>query len=126
MQLIPGASPGQLSYLLKESHAVIIESFGVGGVPAGDGGEFYRIIQGGLAEGKTIAVTTQVQNEGSDLAVYSVGHRLKNELGVLEAYDMTTEALTAKLMWALGRTTDQEAVARLFYTPIANDILGHP
>ena len=126
MKLIPGASPAQLSFLLAESHAVIIESFGVGGVPAGDGGEFYRIIRDGLAAGKTIAVTTQVQNEGSDLAVYSVGHRLKNELGVLEAYDMTTEALTAKLMWALGQTTDQRRVAELFYTPIANDILGRP
>ena len=36
--------------------------------------------------------------------IYSVGHSLKTDLGVLEAYDMTTEALTAKLMWALGQT----------------------
>lgn len=123
MKLIPGASPAQLSFLLQESHAVIIESFGVGGVPAGDGGEFYRIIRDNLALGKIIAVTTQVQNEGSDLAVYSVGHRLKSELGVLEAYDMTTEALTAKLMWALARTTQPNLLAKLLYTPVANDIL---
>ncbi|MDE6107534.1 MAG: asparaginase [Oscillospiraceae bacterium] len=126
LKLIPGASPAQLSFLLEESHAVIIESFGVGGVPAGDGGEFYRIIRDNLAAGKIIAVTTQVQNEGSDLAVYSVGHRLKSELGVLEAYDMTTEALTAKLMWALARTTDPAALSKLLYTPIANDILCYP
>ena len=123
LKLIPGASPQQLAFLLRESHAVIIESFGVGGVPAGDGGEFYRIIRDNLAAGKIIAVTTQVQNEGSDLAVYSVGHRLKNELGVLEAYDMTTEALTAKLMWALAQTSDPATLAKLVYTPIANDIL---
>ena len=33
-------------------------------------------------------MTTQVPNEGSDLAVYNVGHRLKGWRNVLEAYDM--------------------------------------
>ena len=126
MKLIPGASPDQLAFLLRESHAVIVESFGVGGVPAGAGGEFYRVIREGLAAGKLVAVTTQVQNEGSDLAVYSVGHSLKTDLGVLEAYDMTTEALTAKLMWALGQTGEPGALARLLYTPVASDILCAP
>ena len=126
MKLIPGASPGQLDYLLRESHAVIIESFGVGGVPSGDGGEFYRVIRDNLAQGKLVAVTTQVQNEGSDLAIYTVGHRLKSDLGVLESYDMTTEAVVAKLMWALAITRDPVQVAKLFYTPVASDILCHP
>ena len=71
-------------------------------------------------------VTTQVQNEGSDLAVYNVGHRLKRDLGVLESYDMTIEAAVAKLMWALAQTRDSRAVAALFYTPVAQDILSRP
>ena len=70
-----------------------------------------------------MVLTTQVQNEGSDLTVYLVGHRLKDSLGVLEAYDMTTEAVVAKLMWILGRTHDRTEVEKLFYTPIAKDIL---
>lgn len=37
-------------------------------------------------------MTTQVQNEGSDLAVYSTGSALAKSPGILEAYDMTTEA----------------------------------
>jgi len=41
--------------------------------------------------GKFILMTTQVQNEGSDLSVYSVGHRLKDNKNVLEGFDMTTE-----------------------------------
>ena len=76
-----------------------------------------------MAAGKTIVLTTQVENEGSDLGVYHVGHRLKNDLGVLEAYDMTCEAVTAKLMWILGQTRDRAEVERLFYTPVARDIL---
>lgn len=121
MKMIPGADCGMLSYLLEHNDAVIIESFGVGGVP--EAGGFYESIREGLAAGKAVVLTTQVQNEGSDLTVYLVGHRLKDSLGVLEAYDMTTEAVYAKLMWILARTRDREEIERLFYTPVAKDIL---
>ena len=126
MKLIPGSSPTQLAFLLQENDAVIIESFGVGGIPAGDQGEFYVHIRTALAQGKLVALTTQVQNEGSDLSVYNVGHRLKSDLGVLEAYDMTTEAVVAKLMWCLSLTREPDRCAKLFYTPVANDILALP
>ena len=125
LKLIPGSSPAQLEFLLRESHAVIIESFGVGGVPSGEDGDFYRIIRAAMAGGKIVALTTQVQNEGSDLAIYSVGNRLKSDLGVLESYDMTTEAMVAKLMWALALTRESGELKKLFYTPVANDILCH-
>lgn len=74
--------------------------------------------------GKTVVMTTQVENEGSDLSIYHVGTAIKRNLPILEAYDMTTEAVTAKLMWILGQTTDQGRVAELFYTPVACDILA--
>ena len=126
VKLIPGVSPALLAFALNHSDGVLIESFGVGGVPAGDRGQFYDLIRAAVNRGKTVAVTTQVQNEGSDLAVYSVGHRLKSDLGVLETYDMTLEAAVAKLMWTLAQTRDRSEVARLFYTPVAGDILTVP
>ncbi len=121
LKLIPGARARQLELLLEENDAVIIESFGVGGVPT-DGG-YLEAIGAAAEKGKIVVMTTQVQNEGSDLGVYKVGHALKGAPGVLEAYDMTTEAVTAKLMWALAQTREQDGVKRLFYTPVANDIL---
>ena len=69
-----------------------------------------------------MVMTTQVQNEGSDLSVYSVGHRLKENRRVLEAYDMTTEATLTKLMWILAQTGDAEKIRRLFLTPVSHDI----
>ena len=45
LKLIPGASAGQLRFLLDENDAVILESFGVGGVPSGETGEFYEVIR---------------------------------------------------------------------------------
>ena len=121
LKLTPGCGRRILDWLLSEHDAVIIESFGVGGVP--EAGGFYESIREGLAAGKTVVLTTQVQNEGSDLTVYTVGHRLKDSLGVLEAYDMTTEAVYAKLMWILAQTRAREEIERLFYTPVARDIL---
>ena len=98
MKLVPGADRAQADFLLERNDALIIESFGVGGLP--EAGGFYDCVRYWMDNGRTVVLTTQVANEGSDLGVYHVGHALKNDLGVLEAYDMTTEAVTAKLMTA--------------------------
>ena len=121
LKLIPGAEREMADFLLARNDALIIESFGVGGLP--EEGGFYRCLQEWMEKGRIVVLTTQVENEGSDLGVYHVGNRLKKDLKVLEAYDMTTEAVVAKLMWILGRTKDRSEVERLFYTPVAKDIL---
>ena len=123
LKMIPGTDSALLKWLLEHNDALIIESFGVGGMPSYLGSEFYDLIAEGIAGGKTIVMTTQVEYEGSNLSVYSVGNRLKTELGVLEAYDMTTEAVVAKLMWILGRTKDPRQIRCLFYSPVADDLL---
>ncbi len=123
MKMIPGADCGLLSYLLSHNDAVIIESYGVGGLPSYQGSGFFDVIRNAIDEGKTIVMTTQVQNEGSNLAVYDVGFHLKNNLHLLEAYDMTTEAALAKLMWILGQTKDAAEIRRMFCTPISHDLL---
>ena len=35
------------------------------------------------------------------------------------------EAIAGKLMWILGQTRAPETIHRLFYTPVANDILNY-
>lgn len=123
MKMIPGADCGLLSYLIEHNDAVIIESYGVGGLPSYQGSGFFDVIRTSIDAGKTIVMTTQVQNEGSNLAVYDVGFHLKNNLKLLEAYDMTTEAALAKLMWILGQTDDAKEIRRLFCTSISHDLL---
>ncbi len=61
--------------------------------------------------------------EGSDLSIYQVGHRVKERYQLLEPYDMTLESTVTKLMWVLGQTTQPEEVRCLFYTPINYDLL---
>ena len=124
LKMTPGADCGLLSYLRSRNDAVIIESYGVGGLPSYQGSGFFDVIRDAIrGGGKTIVMTTQVQNEGSNLAVYDVGFHLKNDLHLLEAYDMTTEAALAKLMWILGQTSRPDEIRRLFCTPVAYDML---
>jgi L-asparaginase len=125
VKMIPGIDFELLEFMLSRKDAVIIESFGVGGLPSYNSDRFFDIIiEKGIQRGKYIIMTTQVQNEGSNLAVYNVGHRLKGWRYVLEAYDMTTESVLAKIMWILAaQRTGRGQVAELFYRPVANDIL---
>ena len=123
IKMVPGLDPNVLDYMLQRNDALILECFGVGGLPAYEDEELLRLVDRHTAAGKFIVVTTQVQNEGSDLSVYSVGHGLKQNPLVLEGYDMTSESLYAKMMWILGQTKDPQEVSKLFYTPVAHDIL---
>lgn len=119
MKLIPGADAAQLEFLLERNDALVIESFGVGGLPRG----MHEAVHASARDGKLIVMTTQVQNEGSDLAVYGTGRPLSEDPLILEAYDMTTEAAVTKLMWLLPIAASQSEAARLFYTPVNRDIL---
>ena len=121
LKLTPGATREMADFLLERNDALIIESFGVGGLP--EEGGFYECLEQWMEKGRIVVLTTQVENEGSDLGVYHVGYRLKSDLRVLEAYDMTTEAVVAKLMWLLGQTGDRKEIEKRFYTPVAKDIL---
>ena len=123
LKLIPGIDGDYLRYFLERNDAIIIESFGVGGLPMGERYHFGEAIEWGINQGKTIVMTTQVPNEGSDMTIYQVGHHLKQYDSVLEAYDMTTEAVVTKLMWILGQTHDRAKVKEMFYRTVNHDIL---
>lgn len=123
LRLIPGMNSDVLAFLLEKNDAVVIESFGVGGIPSLEQYHYYEEIEKWLGYGKTIVMTTQVPNEGSELNIYQVGHNLKKDFNILEAYDMTTEAVVTKLMWLLGQTKDPNEIRKLFYTSISCDLL---
>ena len=101
----------------------MIESFGVGGLPCYGDESFYNAVRDWVESGRVIVMTTQVPHEGSDMEVYQVGHRAKRELGLIEAYSMTSEAVVTKLMWILGQTKDHDKVREMFYETINHDIL---
>lgn len=123
LKLIPSMDASLLDYMAEHYDAVIIESFGVGGLPSYEDGGYYKAVSRWTDMGKTVVMTTQVTNEGSNMSVYEVGKNIKMEFGLLEAYDMTLEAVVTKLMWILGQTKDPEEIRKLFYTTINRDVL---
>ncbi|WP_322174895.1 asparaginase [Acutalibacter caecimuris] len=119
LKLTPGLDPQAFAATGALCDGLIIESYGVGGIPDVYLGQLDALAQAG----KTVVLATQVPQEGSDLSVYQVGHRVKERYRLLEPYDMTLEATVTKLMWVLGQTHAPDAVRELFYTPVNYDLV---
>ena len=123
LKLVPGMEPDILEYVAKKARAVVIESYGLGGLPFADRRNFLEAVRETAARGKLIVLATQVMLEGSNLDVYEVGVRAMESVPLLQSMDMTGEAVVTKLMWILAQTSDFEEIKRLFYTPVNQDIV---
>jgi L-asparaginase len=124
LKLIPGMCPNILTHLFKYYDCLVIESFGVGGIPDSLVEEFYTEMRKWEGKGKFVVMTTQVANEGSNMTVYEVGKRVKRDFDLLEAYDMTLEAVITKMMWLMGLgNVTYEEMKNGFYTAVNHDIL---
>lgn len=119
LKLMPGMNPELFSLLARDYDALILETFGVGGVPAYGG--FRRALFDWVDAGRTLVLTTQVPEEGCDLGVYEVGRAFAEHPGILDGGDMTTEALVAKTMWARGQASDADEVRALFGRVVNHD-----
>ena len=115
--------PDILDYISDQYDAVIIESYGVGGIPFYGKRNFLEKLKSLTQKGKIAVIATQVMLEGSDAEIYEVGNQALQQYNVLQAYDMTVEAAVVKLMWIMAETRDYETVREKFYTCIHNDIL---
>ncbi len=124
LKLVPGVSPQIFSALKHGYDAVIVETFGIGGIPEytdTQGLSFKNAMFDWVDSGRTLVITTQVPEEGLDLGVYEVGRAFAEHPGILKGDDMTTEALVAKTMWARGQSSDPTVVKELFCRPINYD-----
>lgn len=122
IKMIPGIKPKVLRSVFENYDCIIVESFGVGGIPKSIADDFYTLCQ--EFPDKLVVMATQVAHEGSDMTVYEVGHDMKKFCRFLESYDMTLESVIAKVMWMLGNkrrlTGDTEDI---FYKSINYDVI---
>lgn len=119
LKLTPGMSKEVFAASGEHCDGLIIESYGVGGIPDIYLEELEKLIE----MGKTVIMATQVTEEGSDIKVYKVGQRIKKRYNILETYDMTLESTVTKLMWAMGQSDNMEDIRRLFCSCINYDML---
>ncbi|GKU82230.1 asparaginase [Niallia sp. NCCP-28] len=120
LKLHPGTKPEIFDYLKTVYKGVIIESFGNGGLPFEERNllpKLQELVHAGVA----VTISTQCLEEGQDLYLYEVGRKVAQYDVILSA-DMNTEAIVAKLMWILGKTTDRKQVKQWMEKPIASDL----
>nr|WP_295265013.1 asparaginase [uncultured Blautia sp.] len=121
LKLYPGISPELLDmYYEKGYRAVYIEGFGLGGMPFLKN-DFIGKVGEVIEKGMLVLAGSQCRYEGSNLSVYETGRRAL-EKGVIQAYDMTTEAAMTKLMWVLGQTGDPREMKEYFSMSIAGEV----
>lgn len=111
--------PGQELYVPENVGAVILESYGSGGVP--------DYLLGKVAEltnkGVYVIIATQCSHGGTRLDEYEVGQYAAQVCPLLETGNMTVEYAVAKARWALAYSENYEEFKRLFYARI---IRGEP
>lgn len=123
LKLIPSMDAQLLKFMALNYDAIIIESFGVGGLPSYEDVDFKAAISDLTKLGKIVVMSTQVPLEGSHMSIYAVGKNIKEEFSLIENFDMTLESAVAKLMWILAITKEPHKVREMFYTPINRDLL---
>ena len=106
--------------IFENYDALIVESFGVGGIPKSIREDFFALCQ--KYPRKLVVISTQVAHEGSDMTVYEVGNEIKNSCHILESYDMTLESVVAKLMWLLANVAVEER-ENFFYKKTNYDLI---
>lgn len=117
LKLHPGTKPEIFDFIKAHYKGVIIESFGNGGVPFETRNLLPKIKE--LSEsGFAVLISTQCLEEGQDIYLYEVGRKVA-QYDVIVSADMNTEAIVAKLMWALGKTTELKEVKQIIETPAA-------
>ena len=118
LKITPGMDALVVDALRPACDALVVEAFGLGGIPEYDG--ITDTLLAWVDAGKTLVMTTQCPYEGADLSVYEVGRAFCDRPGVLMGGSATTEALLAKTMWALAQAAvpdgvvDREKLAELF------------
>ena len=113
LKLTPGISAEMVREMGTFVRALVIEGFGMGGVPDyGDSGLAQALLELSAC-GVRVIMTTQVFQGGCDLSVYEVGQSAQRA-GAIPAEGMTTEYAVMRAMWALANSYDLENFRWLF------------
>lgn len=121
LKVFPGLTPGIFDYIRDNFRAVVIESYGTGGIATEQLDLASKVAE--LADaGLVVVVTTQCLREGVHPDIYEVGRKLPFTK-IVYARDMNTEAIVPKLMWALAASSEFAEIKRLIESPVQGDLL---
>lgn len=117
VNLFPGMPDNFLDKMIDSGiKGLVLIGFGTGNVSY----EYLTAIKKARRKKIPIAVDTQCLRGVTRMDTYDVGKKAL-EAGVIEAYDMTIESVTTKLMWALKRAP-YEKIKEIMHTNYTDEI----
>jgi L-asparaginase len=121
LKMVPGIDSSLIDYIMQGGYqGVIIEGYGLGGMPV-DNKELMAKIDQLVSKKIPVIMATQCVYDGVNLDTYEVGMTAKKN-GILSAFDMTTEAVYTKLMWAIGCTDNYEELVKLLQANLCGEL----
>ena len=123
IKLTPGLPAQVIEAYGNLVDVIVIEGFGIGGIPQLTALDYAGQIRAAVNQGKYVILTTQVPMEGSDYEVYAVGQSILGEKHIIETANITSEALVMKAMWALGNSEDFDQFKAMIQRPVDYDYL---
>lgn len=119
--LFPGTSVGMLLDILETGVAgLVLRAYGTGNIAL----RYLEVVEKARELRVPVVVTSQCLEGATRMERYDVGKRAL-DIGAIQAYDMSIEAIVTKLMWVLRRTDDPGEVRALMRTDLAGEVRPH-
>lgn len=121
LKIFPGITENAVCAVLAtpDIKAIVLESFGSGNVPQKSW--FGKALKAAARNGILIVNKTQCSTGSVEMGRYSTSLNLI-DIGVISAYDCTTEAIITKLMYLLGENQSIVEVKKMLKKDIAGEM----
>lgn len=96
---------------------LVLRGFGTGNVAY----EHQEAVELAVQRNIPVVVTTQCLQGATAMQRYDLGRRLL-DLGAIQGYDMGTECIVTKLMWALKRTSSVDEVREIMHRSYVGEV----
>lgn len=125
--MIPGFDDASLINFAENPNestkAIVLALYGTGNAPTRKA-SFMNFVKKAISNGVVVVITTQCLRGSVQLGSYATGIQLK-QLGLIDAHDMTIEAIVTKLSYLLGRGLKGEELTEAMHRNLRGE-LTHP